>query len=114
MRDGTAWLLWGSACNYIAESECMEGAYRLRPPFLFLIAVSLCACRRSNEEYSGCDSIGLWDDRMTNVQGQFTTKSIKIFVSINSHNAYFLSTNASKLFSSAGIGLPPFAFNVLT
>ena len=23
----------------------------LRPPFLFLIAVSLCTCRRSNEEY---------------------------------------------------------------
>ena len=75
-------LLWGSACNYIVESECMEGAYRLRPPFLFLIAVSLCACRRSNEEYSGCDSIGLWDDHMTNVQARFTTKSIKIFVSI--------------------------------
>ena len=51
VRDGTAWLLWGSACNYIVESECMERAYRLRPPFLFLIAVSLCACRRSNEEY---------------------------------------------------------------
>ena len=51
LRDGTAWLLWGSACNYIVESECMERAYRLRPPFLFLIAVSLCACRRSNEEY---------------------------------------------------------------
>ena len=29
-----------------------------------------------------CDSIGLWDDRMTNVQARFTTKSIKIFVSI--------------------------------
>ena len=51
LRDGTAWLLWGSACNYIAESECMEEAYRLRPPFLFLIAVSLCTCRHSNEEY---------------------------------------------------------------
>ena len=25
---------------------------------LFLIAVSLCACRRSIEEYSGCDSMG--------------------------------------------------------
>ena len=25
LRDGTARLLWGSACNYIAESECMEG-----------------------------------------------------------------------------------------
>ena len=24
LRDGTARLLWGSACNYIAESECME------------------------------------------------------------------------------------------
>ena len=51
VRDGTAWLLWGSACNYIVESECMEEAYRLRPPFLFLIAVSLCTCRHSNEEY---------------------------------------------------------------
>ena len=51
VRDGTAWLLWGSACNYIVESECMEGAYRLRPPYLFLIAVSLCTCRHSNEEY---------------------------------------------------------------
>ena len=51
LRDGTAWLLWGSACNYIVESECMERAYRLRPPFLFLIAVSLCTCRHSNEEY---------------------------------------------------------------
>ncbi len=50
--------------------------------FLFLIAVSLCTGRRSYEEYSGCDSIGLWDDRMTNVQARFTTKSIKIFVSI--------------------------------
>ena len=51
VRDGTARLLWGSACNYIAESECMEGACRLSPPELFLIAVSLCTCRRSNEEY---------------------------------------------------------------
>ena len=51
VRDGTAGLLWGSACNYIVESECMEGAYRLRPPYLFLIAVSLCTCRHSNEEY---------------------------------------------------------------
>ena len=24
VRDGTARLLWGSACNYIAESGCME------------------------------------------------------------------------------------------
>ena len=24
LRDGTARLLWGSACNYIAESGCME------------------------------------------------------------------------------------------
>ena len=30
------------------------------------------------------------------------------------NNEYFFSTNASKLFSSAGIGLPPFAFNVFT
>ena len=51
LRDGTAKLLWGSACNYIAESECMEGACRLSPPELFLIAVSLCTCRHSNEEY---------------------------------------------------------------
>ncbi len=51
VRDGTAGLLWGSACNYIAESECKEGACRLSPPELFLIAVSLCACRHSNEEY---------------------------------------------------------------
>ena len=51
LRDGTAGLLWGSACNYIAESECMEGACRLSPPELFLIAVSLCTCRHSNEEY---------------------------------------------------------------
>ena len=51
LRDGTAMLLWRSACNYIAESECMEGACRLSPPELFLIAVSLCTCRRSNEEY---------------------------------------------------------------
>ncbi len=51
VRDGTAKLLWRSACYYIAESECMEGACRLSPPELFLIAVSLCTCRRSNEEY---------------------------------------------------------------
>ena len=51
LRDGTAKLLWRSACNYIAESECMEGACRLSPPELFLIAVSLCTCRHSNEEY---------------------------------------------------------------
>ena len=51
LRDGTAGLLWESACNYIAESECMEGACRLSPPELFPTAVSLCACRHSNEEY---------------------------------------------------------------
>ena len=51
VRDETAWLLWGSACNYIVESGCMERACRLSPPELLLIAVSLCTCRRSNEEY---------------------------------------------------------------
>ena len=51
MRDGTAGLLRGSACYYIAESGCMERACRLSPPELFLIAVSLCTGRRSNEEY---------------------------------------------------------------
>ena len=60
----------------------VHGGGRLGPPELYLIAVSLCTCRRSNGEYSGCDSIGLWDDHMTNVQARFTTKSIKIFVSI--------------------------------
>ena len=53
VRDGTAGLLRGSACYYIAESGCMERACRLSPPELFLIAVSLCTGRRSNEEYSG-------------------------------------------------------------
>ena len=51
VRDETAWLLWGSACNYIVESGCMERACRLSPPELLLIAVSLYTCRHSNEEY---------------------------------------------------------------
>ncbi len=31
LRDGTARLLWGSACNYIAESGCMERVSSLLP-----------------------------------------------------------------------------------
>ena len=67
VRDGTAGLLWGSACNYIAESECMEGAGWDHLNYTSLqYRSALVVARMGNIQ--DCDSIGLWDDRMTNVQ----------------------------------------------